>query len=168
MVNLILVRHGNTPDPDYSKWPDDHARPLTEKGVRRFKKAASGLKKLARPTRVVTSPAARAMQTAQLLEWDADWPSAVADERLDETHSIADVLAMIKALPEWPCDVAIVGHGPNLDDLIYYLISEDNIADRFESFDKGSSASIRVSSKLKKNTGTLNWYHDQKELKSLR
>lgn len=163
---LILIRHGDTPKPNEKKWPEDNTRPLKKKGVKRFKKAAAGLGTLIKPDRVITSPTARTMQTAEILGWDAEcWPSATADQVLD-TGTPADVLKMVRKLDGWPCTVALVGHGPNLTELAHYLVL--GFGDNDVPFDKGGAMLVNVKSKLKAGSGQLRWFYTQKELKNHR
>lgn len=166
MADLILVRHAYAGDPDPEKFPDDSTRPLKKsKGVKQFKKAAAGLATLTIPDRVITSPAARCMQTASLLEWDAGWPAAVANAILDDGHQPADVVDMLRELDEWPCTVGLVGHGPNLVELLDYLIGPDNEAEYADGFSKGGAALVTVKKGIKPGTGTIAWYFTQKQLK---
>lgn len=166
---IILVRHGKAGEPDPEKYPDDSTRPLTKKGVKKFKKAAAGLKELATPDRVLTSPMARTMQTANLLEWDAGWPAAVAEPSLDQGHDPAEVVKAVKGLPEWPCTVALVGHGPDLLALLQHLLTEAGTDDppvENMDFDKGGAALVNVNTRVRPKSGTLGWYKTQKELRA--
>ncbi len=64
---LYLVRHAIAAERG-EDWPDDDKRPLTERGIARFKEAVSGLEALdAEIDEVFTSPLVRAKQTADLL-----------------------------------------------------------------------------------------------------
>lgn len=166
--SLVLVRHAYASEPDPEKYPDDATRPITKKGIKKFKKAAAGLKKLVTPTRVLTSPMARTMQTASLLEWDAGWPAATAEPTLD-SRPPEDVVKAIKGLPEWPCVVGLVGHGPDLLILLEYLLT-DNADDPpvQVNFDKGGAALVTIGTRLRPKTGTLEWYKTQKDLKKAR
>lgn len=166
MPKLIIVRHAQTPEPDEKTWPDDATRPLRKKGVKRFKKAAAGLGELVKPDVVLTSPAARCIQTAGLLTWDGAWPDAVASDVLDDGHSPTEVINAIRALPNWPCTVAIVGHGPNLVELLSHLVL--GYGDTGTDIDKGGAAQVEVKNKMKAGTGKLDWFMGQKELKSHR
>jgi phosphohistidine phosphatase SixA len=44
VLDVLLIRHAIAEDPDPDAWPDDLLRPLTERGVKRFRPAARGLK----------------------------------------------------------------------------------------------------------------------------
>src|SRR6185503_19145857 len=64
---LYLVRHAIAAERG-EEWPDDTKRPLTERGIQRFREAAAGLKGLeVRIDEIFTSPLVRAKQTADLL-----------------------------------------------------------------------------------------------------
>src|SRR5688500_2004830 len=64
---LYLVRHAIAAERG-SEWPDDTKRPLTERGVSRFKEAVKGLRRIdVAVDEVSTSPLVRARQTAELL-----------------------------------------------------------------------------------------------------
>lgn len=166
MLHLVLVRHAEAGLPDPKAWPDDARRPLTHRGIRKFKKAAAGLGNLIQPDVVLTSPFARTMQTADLLNWDAGWPAAVADEALDDASSPEQTVAAIRALKGKPTVVGLVGHGPNLQNLSSYLLGTDTPA---IDFDKGGAALIEVPKRtMKAGTGTLKWSMRQKELKKHR
>ena len=65
---LLLIRHANAGDRDPERWPDDRDRPLTDKG-RKTQRDVSRflLKRDFVPTLVLTSPWARAAETAEIL-----------------------------------------------------------------------------------------------------
>ena len=67
-MKLYLVRHSNAVDPGSPEYEDDSQRPLTEKGRDKMERIASALKGLgAEPDRILSSPYARAKQTAEIL-----------------------------------------------------------------------------------------------------
>ena len=55
MLRIYLVRHAYAGHADAAKWPDDSARPLTEDGIRKFRSAAAGLRRLVPDVGVVLS-----------------------------------------------------------------------------------------------------------------
>src|SRR4051794_40169906 len=64
---LFLLRHGLAV-PHGTEGFDDDDRPLTEKGERRFRQVARGLKRLGlKLDKVVTSPLPRASRTAEIV-----------------------------------------------------------------------------------------------------
>ncbi len=163
MPKLILVRHAYASEPDPQLWPDDAKRPITpRKGAKKFRKAAQGISTLVKPDIVLSSPATRCIQTAALLE-SAGWPHARPISELDDNHTPKEVVEFIRALTEWPCTVALVGHGPNLEELLSYLVV--GYGDNDKDVEKGGAALVTVSKKMKSGTGKLEWLMDEKELK---
>ncbi|HET9361040.1 MAG TPA: phosphoglycerate mutase family protein, partial [Vicinamibacterales bacterium] len=69
---LYLVRHAIAAERGEA-WPDDDTRPLTERGIARFKEGVAGLGRLdAVIDEILTSPLVRARQTADLLSAGLD------------------------------------------------------------------------------------------------
>ena len=67
MNELYLLRHGIAVDPVSSGMPDD-ARPLTEKGIKRMRQIAGGLRTLDLELEaIVSSPLVRAKETAEIV-----------------------------------------------------------------------------------------------------
>ncbi len=74
-MEILLVRHGIAEERDSRKWADDRGRPLTRPGTRKFRSIARILGKAwETPDLVLSSPLARAWQTAQILEEVCGWP----------------------------------------------------------------------------------------------
>src|SRR5215470_13980294 len=96
MDELVIVRHAIAEDRDWLRWPDDAERPLTEAGAERFARAARGLARLVgNVDAVLTSPAVRAWQTADLLEHEAGWPTPEPTDALAVGGGTEDVLAAL-------------------------------------------------------------------------
>jgi phosphohistidine phosphatase len=114
---LLIVRHAVAFERDRHRWRDDAARPLSPAGMRRARKAASGLKQLSRaPDRVLTSPLVRARQTAQILAEVAGWPQAEEAFELSPGESALSVLTLLGK--DHSKLAAVVGHQPGLGNLI--------------------------------------------------
>src|SRR5215213_3232555 len=65
---LLLIRHANAGDRDAERWPDDRDRPLTDKGRKTQRDVSRFLRKRDLvPTMVLTSPWARAAETAEII-----------------------------------------------------------------------------------------------------
>jgi len=112
-VRLYLVRHGKAEDvgPDGT----DGARRLTEEGRRDFRRGAEGLASLGvRFDRILTSPLARARETAEILADVVDGP---APERL-EALAFGDEAEILAAVARAGEEVALVGHEPTLGKLV--------------------------------------------------
>ena len=124
MKVLYLLRHAK------SSWDDppqsaDFDRPLNERGRRAVPVVAGFVReKGIRPGAVVSSPALRARQTAELLAADAGFDAPVRfDARVYEAHAL-DLLKIITEAGEPAAELMMVGHNPGLEDLIGRLTGE--------------------------------------------
>jgi phosphohistidine phosphatase len=149
---VYLVRHGIAEERG-SDWPDDSLRPLTSKGISRFRSVAEGLG--ARGVKVgaiFSSPLVRARQTAELLvpAW-AEVPIQTVEE-LGPEHTPA---SLAKALVDRAAQeaVALVGHEPDLGALAAWMIGAKSPL----PFKKGGVACIECGETLKTGDGTLIW-----------
>jgi phosphohistidine phosphatase len=111
-VDLILWRHAEAED-----GVPDNTRDLTAKGEKQASRMAAWLNsRLPRETKVLTSPATRAIRTARYL---VDEPEVV--RALDVGATPAAVLAAAG----WPENgsVVVVGHQPTLGRVAAFLLS---------------------------------------------
>ena len=124
MKTLFLVRHAK------SSWDDatlpDQGRPLAERGERDATKMAKRLAEHdVKPDMILSSPATRALATAEILAKMLDYRrkdivvsdrlyACQADELLDVIHGLGDKLKR----------VMLVGHNPELAELAHRLSSE--------------------------------------------
>lgn len=118
-MKLFVIRHAIAEDrrPDQ----DDAARELTPEGARKLKQIVRGLRALdVELARVVTSPWARARQTAALLAPVAGAPP-IATELLCQPPR-AELLAMLGEQRE---PTGVVGHEPWLGELVAWLAFGD-------------------------------------------
>lgn len=116
-MELLIVRHAIAFEADARRWPDDAERPLSPEGLVRARKAAAGMRELARaPGRVLVSPLVRARQTAAILSEVAGWPRATLCGELAPGGSPEALLAVLRHVPE--TRVAVVGHEPGLGRLL--------------------------------------------------
>jgi phosphohistidine phosphatase len=116
-MELMIVRHAIACERDRRRWPDDGKRPLSPAGVRRARRAASGLKVFsAAPDCLLTSPLVRARQTAQILTDFAGWPRAEETAELAPDQPVRAVLRLLGS--RRGKRVAIVGHQPALGALL--------------------------------------------------
>jgi phosphohistidine phosphatase len=124
-MNLYILRHGPAEDP--SDWaPRSEAlRPLTKPGIQRVKDVAHFLKEHDISFDVIlTSPYERALRTAEIVAKTLDQqkklvhfaPLAVGGNPEPLIHELS------KHQSEWE-DVLVVGHEPNLSQLISLLVT---------------------------------------------
>ena len=122
-MDLYILRHGVAEERDPRKYPGDFDRPLTKRGVRRLVRQAMGWNALGLPLDViVTSPLARAAQTAKVMKREIrgkcsteysdhlapGGDHALLMDHLAERHATAD-------------GVMLVGHEPDLSSLVSVL-----------------------------------------------
>lgn len=112
-MELILWRHAEAEDT-----APDLARELTARGRKQASRMADWLNpRLPHDIRILTSPAARAVQTAQALGRDYEEVPALAPR--------ADVESVLRAV-DWPdaaYPVLIVGHQPTLGQVAMQLLA---------------------------------------------
>jgi phosphohistidine phosphatase len=151
---IYIVRHAWAGEHGDPKYPDDALRPLSAKGLKRFRRVAKRLAKRGfAPSSIATSPLLRCRQTADALL-----------ERLDEQTTLVELLdlspgAQLEPLLDWARqqsgqDVAWVGHAPDVGRLAAALIGA--AADQID-FAKGAVAAISFEGSPGAGAGTLLW-----------
>ncbi len=160
MKQILLVRHAVAYDRD--DWAGhDFDRPLTEKGIEKFKNSMSGLKKIVPSlTAVYSSGLLRSLQTAQIL-CDSYSVSLNKEAALNHGNLPRDIEAFIKrTMNKREGVVAFVGHEPELC-LLLSLITPLELEDCF--FKKGGMALLELGDDGYK----LLWKKKNKELRKL-
>lgn len=116
---LLILRHGKS---DWSVSVDDFNRPLKKRGIKAAKKVGNWLanSRASKPDLVISSPAERALATAQITAEMAGIKDIKIDERIYEA-SLDDLIGILAELPEDVCCPMIVGHNPGLEELLLYL-----------------------------------------------
>jgi phosphohistidine phosphatase len=160
---LYLVRHAIAAERG-DEWPDDTKRPLTDKGISRFREAAAGLPSLdTEIDEVFSSPLVRAKQTADLLAGALDpRPTVKILEALAPGHTPANVMTQLARAAKRR-RIALVGHEPDLGELAAHLLG----AQRALAFKKGGICRIDVEGLTGKRAGSLIWFVPPKVLRKL-
>ena len=161
-MRLVIIRHAiavprGTPD------VADDDRPLTKRGERRFRSAARGLVRIERrPDVLLTSPLLRARQTAEIVAkcWGKIDP---IEEPALAGGSFEEITAALHRLPA-DVDVAIVGHEPDLSELVAGLLGTKD-AERL-TFKKGGVACVELTG-VPAEGGALLWYMPPRVLRGL-
>ena len=163
-TELYLVRHAIAAERG-SEWPDDTKRPLTERGVSRFKEAVKGLRHLdVTVDEIFTSPLVRARQTAELLAAGLDGkPPVKVLDALAPGHSFTALMSQLAKVAKRR-RVALVGHEPDLGELAAHLIG----AGRALAFKKGGVCRIDIGSLAAKRAGSLIWFFPPTVLRQVR
>ena len=121
-MKLHIIRHAQA-IARFPELPDEH-RTLSCRGRRRFRQVAATLKKLEiDPDLIITSPKARALQTADILAETIDFSGDLQIAPiLGELCTATDLLEI---LPSLPCsdEIIIVGHEPDLGGIVSELLA---------------------------------------------
>lgn len=166
-IELFLVRHAVAAERG-AAFPDDAARPLTPEGVERFRKAVAGLRALdVTLDLVLTSPYARARETAELLAAGLrPKPRLMTTESLAPGRRPAQVVSAVEQHlaggTRWS-RVALVGHEPDLGELAARLLGARGTI----AFKKGAVCRIDVDRALPGGPGTLRWFLSPAVLRGL-
>lgn len=111
-MNLYLMRHAHAVEPDEWNGPDSE-RPLIEKGRRAAEAAAAGLARRTPPiSQIITSPYARAADTAAIVATRLG-VAVTPSDALAPHFDLARLTAML-AEAGWASDLLLVGHQPSL------------------------------------------------------
>jgi phosphohistidine phosphatase len=163
-TELYLVRHAVAAERG-SEWPDDTKRPLTERGISRFKEVVKGLRYLdVTIDEIFTSPLLRAKQTAELLAAGIEGKPAIKLlDALAPGHTSSAVMTSLNKVAKRR-KVALVGHEPELGELAAYLIG----AGRALPFKKGGVCRIDVGSLTSKRAASLAWFFPPSILRQVR
>jgi phosphohistidine phosphatase len=161
-VKLLLVRHAAAV-PTGTPGVRDDDRPLTPKGVAKFRVAAKGLARITgRPDVLLTSPLPRARETADI--------AAQAFKRIEPTvepalvhGTVDDILAALGTRPPG-ATVALVGHEPTLSMVLARLLGAVD-GERL-AFKKGGAALVDLPDGPS-GGGRLVWFLKPKVLRAL-
>lgn len=160
-MEIYIVRHAIAMERD--EWTgSDEKRPLTEKGKKKMEQIAQGLAALEVDfTHIFSSPLVRAQQTAEILQ------KTLKIDHRDETALLVpsgDPAAIIPFLNKLLDDtkVALVGHEPNVSELLSYLLSGQHKS--FSVFKKGGVAMLEAFSPPRAGQLTLRWFMEPNHL----
>ncbi len=162
-ISLFLVRHAIAAERG-DAFPDDTKRPLTHKGVQRFREVVQGLAALDETVELVlASPLVRARQTADLLA-----EGLPSHPRVTETPALAPGASFRALLAELGnhakrSRIALVGHEPGMGELAARLIG----ARAAMPFRKGGICRIDVDALPPAAPGRLVWFATPRMLRKL-
>ena len=128
MKRILILRHAK------SDWSDDNAddkdRVLNSRGVDEAKLTAKSMlqKKLSFDA-IVSSPAARALQTATIVKKTTSYPKEILVEECFYFSDMRRILAVIRRLDDQIETVLIVGHNPLWSNLVLFLAGKRILMD---------------------------------------
>lgn len=121
---LYVLRHGKSKrGPEFDT---DFERTLAPRGRRDAPVVGRLLRGFSPPPQlIITSPAARARETAELAAAELDEPSLQLDEGLYGAYG-SELLLTVRQLPDEVNAVLVVGHNPGLEGLVDELANTDD------------------------------------------
>jgi phosphohistidine phosphatase len=167
-MNLYLMRHGIALTRDDPSLTSDGERPLTNKGVKRMRKAAKGLARLSVPfDAVLTSPLLRARQTADIVA-----STLGIEAQLEEISGLAPestVEHLMFSLTRYQDrkHLLLVGHEPLLSTTAAHLLGGRQSAKLNLELKKGSLCRIEIDTIPAASPGKLHWLLTPKQLRMI-
>lgn len=120
MKYIWLLRHAKS---DWDLPVTDFERPLNAKGQRQLSALSDWLKTHdCQPQRIYSSPARRALTTAEIVNQDINAPLEIVPEIYEA--SLSGLQTIVNALPDALTEVMLVGHNPGLSMLAGWLAGE--------------------------------------------
>lgn len=167
-MNLYLLRHGIAVAQTDPSVGDDRERPLSHKGIKRMRKAAQGLLRLALPFDVVlTSPLLRARQTAEIVVDTLGKGLLLAEvSGLAPDRNVAHLMSELAHYQDRQ-HLLLVGHEPLLGELAAYLLDRNHSGHLTLELKKGSLCHIEIASSASDAPGKLRFLLTPKQLRLL-
>jgi phosphohistidine phosphatase len=155
-MNLYIIRHAIAVDEGAPEYEEDSQRPLTDKGKKKMRQIAKGLRALGVDfDLILSSPYVRAKETAEIL---ADVFKIKTDVALSENLiPMGDPDLLIAEMNEKynANSIALVGHEPHLTALIGLLVSENASLDM--TLKKGGVCRLSADDLHHSRKATLEW-----------
>lgn len=169
-MDIIVVRHGIALDRDAAARMglSDAERPLTDKGRRRTRSVAAGLRAVLdgdRVDAVLASTLLRAGQTAEILASHLDNPPIVETEVLAPGTAMADIDDWLRARRAQE-RLLLVGHEPALSTWVSWSLTRKR--DRILFFKKAGACLLEFPGPAEGGTGTLRWLLTAGQLRAMR
>lgn len=152
-MKILIFRHGEAVEAG-EVGGSDRARVLTEKGSEQIRRAAEGMLALElKPTAIWTSPYPRSSQTAMIAGEVFGLDDGIKE--LDELEPGADPGIIAALIQDYAPDdaVMIVGHNPDLENFLEYLISSTCSINA--DLKKGGLAVVEAQRPIHQGCGTL-------------
>ncbi len=162
---LYIMRHGLAEEP--TPKGDDSARKLTDKGADKIRKAAAGMRASGLAFNLIlTSPAIRAAQTAEIVAAELGGPKPKAVPELSTGASPANALEALgkQRLPE---SVLVVGHEPTLSRMASLMLT-DSTESVGISLKQGGVIALEFPDRVESAAAKLRWMMTQRQLRELR
>lgn len=167
-MNLYLMRHGIAVAADDPNTTQDNDRPLTQKGIKRMRRAARGVARLKLPfDGILTSPVLRARQTAEIIANRLGMEAAVeAVSGLAPESTVEQLLFSVTRFRERQ-HLLLVGHEPLLSKTMSCLLLGSAGQSIEIEMRKGSLCRIEIDGLAATGQGILHWHLAPKQLRLL-
>ncbi len=167
-MNLYLMRHGIAVAADDPSVTDDHQRPLTNKGVKRMRRAGRGMRRLGIEfAAILTSPLPRARQTADIVAAALGLESRVEEiSGLAPESSVDHLLSGLTRYQDRD-HLLLVGHQPLLGQTLAYLIDQSQTSKLEFDLRKGSLCRVELDGLPVHRPAMLHWLLTAKQLRLL-
>jgi phosphohistidine phosphatase len=174
-MNLLVVRHAIAEDKERfaATGRSDDQRPLTEEGREKMRRAADGLKQVARRAHVLaSSPLLRARETAEIIAPALRAPRIEIVDVLRPDRRYDDFLTWLRGrrgsdgeVEDDEHTIAIVGHEPHLSGLVTWLLTATT--DSRIELKKGAACLLEFSRTPTSGGATLRWSLTPSHLRAL-
>lgn len=163
-IDLYLFRHGPAESRDPLKWPEDDDRPLSPEGVKQTKRAAKGFARLDfSVSQVISSPAQRARQTAEIVrEALGDQRALELWEELAPDSPSAPVLARVSRVGKRADRAILVGHEPMMSELVGLSLTGEAVS--FVHFARAGAAGLAFARSVAPGAAELSWLLTRRQL----
>lgn len=163
-MEIFLLRHGRAVERGTPGFESDALRPLTAEGCRRLRAACPALRKM-KWDLILSSPLVRARQTAEIVAKELKLRPPACSEHLRPGGSRTKLVAELSARKRPPEKILLVGHEPDLSNLISWLVTGK--AGGGFVLKKGGLAKLRAESLRAGRCAVLAWLLTPAQLRAL-
>ena len=166
-MDLYMFRHGPAEERDPVRWKDDAQRPLTEEGERETRRAAKGFWRIVgNVDRIVSSPAVRALRTAEILSETLGVPRKVSvHEPIAPEAPATAILERAREEGNGVRSILFVGHEPTLGEAVALGLTGEAIT--LVRLSRAGAAALEFSGAVVPGGATLSWLLTRKQLMAL-
>jgi len=156
-TRLYILRHAIAEERDAARYPDDALRPLTDRGAKKMREIAGGMRAMGLDfTVILSSPFLRARQTADIVAREFKARDRLAlSVHLEPGGDPARVLREVESASKSAPSILLVGHEPALSALISTLLAGHDAAS--VTLKKGGLCSLSLSFTPGSIHATLEW-----------
>ena len=163
-MEIYILRHGIAVERGTKGYKNDSDRPLTKEGAEKMEQIAKTL--LAMEVQfdlILSSPYVRAQQTAQIVGAELGEEVTFTDFLIPGANGL-ELIGEIN--DEKPQRVLLVGHEPDLSELISVLVT--GVTEAMIELKKGGLCKLTSDKLSFGKSATLNWLLTPRQLRSLR